>query len=371
MRVLALSPYHGGSHKAFFRGWQARSRHEWTTLALPAHGWKWRMRHGAVTFADELHGRVGSGERWDLVVATDMLDLAAFRGLAPGPVCGLPMLLYFHENQFAYPVPEGRTRDIHFGLTNALSALAADAAWFNSAHNRDSFLDGLAGALKRMPAPRLEDAPGRIRERASIEPPGIDPPPAPPRERKSGPLRIAWAARWEHDKGPEVFFAALDRLLADGVAFRLSVLGESFRHVPAVFGEARERFSAQIDQWGFLPGRDAYLDALRLSDVIVSTALHEFFGLSVLEAAAAGCLPVAPGGLAYPEVLADLPSTRFHENTPAGLATALASLARRVADTPQTPLLPGDEAERIPARYAWAVRAPALDDALVRVYREG
>lgn len=51
MRVLALEPYYGGSHRAFVDGWASRSRHDWTVLTLPAHHWKWRMRGAAVTMA--------------------------------------------------------------------------------------------------------------------------------------------------------------------------------------------------------------------------------------------------------------------------------------------------------------------------------
>ena len=54
MKILALEPYHGGSHKAFISGWSSNSRHEWTVLGLPAYKWKWRMRHAAITFADQV-----------------------------------------------------------------------------------------------------------------------------------------------------------------------------------------------------------------------------------------------------------------------------------------------------------------------------
>jgi glycosyltransferase involved in cell wall biosynthesis len=44
---------------------------------------------------------------------------------------------------------------------------------------------------------------------------------------------------------------------------------------------------------------------LQQADVIVSTARHEFFGLSVLEAMSAGVVPLLPNRLSYPELLGD------------------------------------------------------------------
>jgi hypothetical protein len=39
--------------------------------------------------------------------------------------------------------------------------------------------------------------------------------------------------------------------------------------------------------------------------VAVSTATHEYYGIAALEALAAGCRPLLPDRLAYPELLAD------------------------------------------------------------------
>ena len=72
MKVLALEPYHGGSHQEFLDGWTAHSRHDWTALTLPPYKWKWRMRHSAVTFAGEVRRRLAVGEAWDCIFCSDM-----------------------------------------------------------------------------------------------------------------------------------------------------------------------------------------------------------------------------------------------------------------------------------------------------------
>ncbi len=363
MRVLALEPYYGGSHRAFLDAWIAGSRHRWTLLTLPPFKWKWRMRHGAVTLAGEVAERQAAGERWDVVFASDMLNLAEFRGLAGAAVHALPAVVYFHENQLTYPVRVEKERDLHFALTNLSTALAASEVWFNSAFHRDAFLEAIPGMLERMPDHQPFEAVDRIRAKSCVRPQGIEPMPARGR-REGGPLRILWAARWEFDKGPEILFEALERLRASGARFRLSVLGERFRRVPSVFAAARESLAEHVDRWGYLPRREDYLAALAEADVVVSTARHEFFGVGVAEAVAAGCYPLLPRRLAYPEILAGMEGGAgefFYDGSPGQLAARLAALAGRPED-----LWRGDPARgrRAVARFEWPRLRPRLDAAL-------
>ena len=67
MRILALEPYYGGSHRALLDGWAAHSQHQWTVLGLPAHSWKWRMRHAALTLAEQAKQLLADGAAFDLL----------------------------------------------------------------------------------------------------------------------------------------------------------------------------------------------------------------------------------------------------------------------------------------------------------------
>ncbi len=367
LRILAMEPYYGGSHRAFLDGWSARSRHEWTLLTLPAHHWKWRMRHAAVTFAERLAALPAADRRRDVLWCSDMLDLPALLALARGNLGDIPAVAYFHENQLTYPDPHADERDVHFGVTNFMTALAADEAWFNTAWHRDSFLAAVEALLTGMPDFPLSDAVARAAGRCRVLPPGVeDFPPRGP--RAPGPARLLWAARWEHDKNPEAFFEALERLVACGIDFRVSVIGEQFRDAPEVFERTRKRLAGRIDRWGYQPTRETYREALREADVIVSTAMHEFFGISVVEAVAAGAYPVLPRRLAYPEVLADAedPDAFFYDGGADALADKLAEVIGRIE---RGDLWQGDphRAARAMRRYAWDQAAPRLDEAIERV----
>jgi glycosyltransferase involved in cell wall biosynthesis len=368
MRILALEPYYGGSHKAFLDGWSEAGRHRWSILSLPAYKWKWRMRHSAVTFARQVEHELSQGSRWDLLLCSDMLNLAEFLGLAPKPVGDLPSIIYFHENQLTYPVRCESERDYQFAMTNLTGALAADAVWFNSAFHRDSFLHALGVFLNRMPDHQPLEAIERIRDKSEVHPPGVAPLPR-RQTRAPGPLRILWAARWEHDKNPHDFFAAVARLKDRRIPFRISVIGEQFRETPEVFARARGLFADHIDRWGYQPGRADYESALLEADVFVSTARHEFFGLSAVEASLAGAYPLVPNRLAYPEVFGppddDATSCFFYDGTVESLAVKLSELAARFADAGS--LLEPMEALRTRLRqFEWPHLAPILDDAAER-----
>jgi glycosyltransferase involved in cell wall biosynthesis len=368
MNILALEPYYGGSHKAFIDGLSNASSHTWTLLTLPARKWKWRMRHSAITFAAQAAALVEEGGDWDVLFCSDMLNLAEFVAVAPAQVGRLARVVYFHENQLTYPVRAEDERDYQFAMTNLTSALAADAVWFNSEFHLNSFLETLARFLKSMPDYQPLETVEEIGVKSSVYPPGIADFPA-RKVREAGPLRILWAARWEHDKNPEDFFKALEILKAENVFFRINVIGQSFRDRPAVFDQAHNDFHDYIDLWGYQQSRHDYEQALFNSDVVVSTANHEFFGISIVEAIAAGAYPLVPNRLSYPEILGlgriEGAEIFFYDGTVRDLADKLSRIAARVEKDVNWP--GGISSSVLTNRFKWQNLISRYDKALEQI----
>ena len=358
IEILAIEPFYGGSHRAFLDGWSAHSRHDWQIHGLPAHHWKWRMRHAPLTLAAQL-----ANVEADLLWCSDMLNLPEFLGHAPH-LAHLPRVFYFHENQLTYPVRVARKRDLHYAFTNISSALAADAVWFNSAYHRDVFLEATDDFLGRMPDYNLPDAVTQLLERSEIWPQGIYP--IANSANREGPLHIVWAARWEFDKGPEAFVAALDILARRRVEFAVSVIGEQSRRQPAIFAKAKNRHAPRVRYWGYQETRADYEAVLASADVVVSTAIHEFFGVAIAEAVSAGAYPLVPRELAYPEVLAGLTEDCFHDGSPEDLADRLQAC---VARHERRELWSGapTSGQQLMQCFHWPELVPKLDDALEAV----
>jgi glycosyltransferase involved in cell wall biosynthesis len=358
--VLALEPFYGGSHQAFLDGWSANSCHNFTVLGLPPYKWKWRMRHSAVTFSHQLGTPPYNDQAFEVLWCSDMLNLAEFLGLAPDRIRKLPRIVYFHENQLTYPVRVEQERDLHFAYSNFTTCLAADQVWFNSAFHQHEFTQALTHYLGRMPDFQSSDLVETIAAKATVQHPGIVDVPK-MKKREPGPLRIVWNARWEHDKNPDDFFAAMRKLKSVEFPFELLVLGESFGNVPQIFATAREEFAEHILHWGYVDHIDQYRQLLTQGDIVVSTAQHEFFGIGIVEAMAAGATPMVPDRLSYPEVLSRCPlpidpSQLIYGQTPDELSAAIHALA---------PLLAGSDIRQNMAdavsSFSWRTRADPMD----------
>ena len=310
MKILFLEPFFGGSHKDFALGFQAHSRHDITLVTLPARFWKWRMRGAALYFVN----KIKDFSSYDAIMATDMMDLTDFKALA-GKECP-PVLLYFHENQLSYPLATDEKRDFHLGFTNIVSAFAADRVAFNSKFHLDEFMRSARQLISLMPDARPGFMMDRIMKKASVIYPGCRFQSGPMDLQERDPARplILWNHRWEHDKNPKSFFKALFRLKEMNIPFSLALLGENFEAVPDIFNQAKDVLKDEILIFGYVDSREDYISWLRKGAVVVSTAFQENFGISIVEAARHGCIPLLPNRLSYPEIMpGDLHSMIFYE----------------------------------------------------------
>lgn len=303
--ILLLEPYYGGSHKAFLNGLQRHLDYDFTLLSLPARKWKMRMQLSAPWMAERIVELMQQGHRYDCVVTSTFIDLAMLRSQLSKEGIHLPLAMYFHENQFSYPFGSQDHGQFQFTAINFTSALSADRLAFNSSYNLNSFLDGVRGYLSKAADCDLRHLTEVIRKKATILYPGIEfqliDRAASVVEKLKGPV-IVWNHRWEHDKNPEQFFSCLMDLADEKVKFQLIVLGEQFRHQPPIFAKARQALHARILHFGYVPDRNAYAEHLCQANIVVSTAIHEFFGMAVLEGVRAGCIPLVPDRLSYKEL---------------------------------------------------------------------
>ena len=367
LRVWLVETYYTGSHRAWADGYARASRHHIDLLTMTGAFWKWRLLGGAIELARQAHARWQQGQRPDVILATDMVNLPTWLGLVRPLLADTPIVLYCHENQLTYPLPPGFKRDLTYGVINWLSMLAADRVCFNSQFHRDQFFDELPRLLKHYPDYNHLDLIDAVRARSQVLPVGCDLRGlAVDRQaaRADRPPIVLWNQRWEYDKNPTEFFAVLQRLADEGVDFGVAVAGENLRQTPSEFIEARERLGERVVHWGYVEGRAAYGRLLAAADVVVSTAWHEFFGVATVEAIFCGCLPLLPNRLSYPELI----PAAWHDLCLYADSDDLVARLRR-ALTERQPAPP--ELRQAMARFDWEALAPIYDDLLEEVARAG
>ncbi len=311
MNVLALEPWYGGSHRNFLDGLARHSRHVIQRVTMPARFWKWRMQGGAVTIARKAIQAVEGGFQPDVILASSMVNVPALLSLTRHQISRVPVVYYLHENQLTYPISDKEERDLSYAYINYLSCLAADRIVFNSEFHYEEFMRALPGLLKVFPDYTHLHTVSEIRAKSSVLHLGINLKAHDQYESSDEgfsldpdePPIVLWNQRWEYDKNPEAFFRLMSRLDDAGFRFRLILAGKHFEEQPYEFEQAFERYAERILHYGYAEDFEEYSRLLQRADIVISTALHEFFGIAVMEAIYCGCHPVLPNRLSYPELI--------------------------------------------------------------------
>lgn len=306
--ILAFESFDGGSHKQFRETLTKYSSYDWTWITRPARSWKWRMAISALEMVDEAKQQGIS--KPDILFCTSLTDVAALRSALPPNWRGIPLVLYMHENQVAYPTKDAR--DASFAFTNLQSVLTADLTIFNSKWNLDSFISGIERLFEKSWDKTIDNIGERIRANSTVAWVPVEHPPDElvesrvlhnsDNEGRSRPVKIVWPHRWEHDKGPEQLLT-LARKHTQALNLRWIILGEQFKEEPPALAQFRTEFKDHIDHIGYVESKGEYWKWLLRADWVLSTAKHEFFGIAVVEALFAGCLPWLPDKLSYRELL--------------------------------------------------------------------
>jgi hypothetical protein len=242
-------------------------------------------------------------QQYDLLLATASVDLATIQSIYPA-LRTIPSILYFHDNQFEYPTANNPQSVVDWQITHIYSAIRANKLLFNSQYNKDSFLAGVMRLMKKMPDLAPKDLHNSLQEKSSVLPVPIPSPTTTKLGKSNSTLKLLWNHRCEWDKCPDLLEAVVSLLATSELSVEVFITGQQFRNEPENFTRIRNN-TALVRQCAFIEDETAYQLLLSQCDVVLSTAVHEFQGIAILEAVAAGCVPLLPKRLSYPEMFAN------------------------------------------------------------------
>jgi tRNA G18 (ribose-2'-O)-methylase SpoU/glycosyltransferase involved in cell wall biosynthesis len=319
---------------------QNQQQHDIRLTVIPGDRWKFRMMAAAA----ELESQIALDD--EIVVVDAMIDLTVLVALLKShrPPHQCPLLFqYFHENQMTTPFTS-QDRDYHqnqnqnqthwhYGMAHWRSLLVADGCIFNSQTHLEDFSKALPKVLKEQ-CPRdaiewqLQKCHELLSTKCTVLRSGLEleellqlrttrttrttktedtvkaKSDETPTQTKIVPV-ILWNARLEEDKNPGDFLALL-RSIPPTIPFQLIILGTDPSKGQQWLTQIREAFDGRILHMGWCEDRTEYAQWLQQASIVISTANHETFGISIIESIYTGALPLLPNRLSYPEILAPL-----------------------------------------------------------------
>lgn len=288
------------------------------------------------------------------------------------------ILMFMHENQLTTPFTK-QDRDLlnqthwHYGMINLMSSLTVDGVLFNSKTHRQAFCEALPQLVKQQcPVDSSAWFLEKIREAESkfttlhygLDLDGL----SQPRCKSDTPV-ILWNARLEEDKDPNTFIEIL--LGIRPASFRLVVLGNDPSKDQSWYRRLRTEFANELLFIGWCSDRTEYAAQLHKADVVVSTARHETFGISVVESVYCGALPLLPQRLSYPELFT--PETFAEQHLYKSTGEAIHKLKRllQLFHNKEQWTVATSRCKQAIARFRWQEMGTVYDEFFSRVAENG
>ena len=172
--VWLLSAYRSESHASWVN-WLSNQQDcpvRLRIFELPGRYFRWRIRGNPLSWMAEFRDALQQ-EQPHHILATSMVDIATIKGLHP-ELADIPVTLYFHENQFAYPVGDRQHSSIDPQMVQLYGALTSERCLFNSRFNLESMLEGVTELLRKLPDATPDHVVDELRAKSSVLPVAVE-----------------------------------------------------------------------------------------------------------------------------------------------------------------------------------------------------
>ena len=299
VKILYLEAFYSGSHKFFLDHLINLSKFDIDKLVIEEKTWRLNYEKSALFFFQNIKNI----EDYDLVISSSLVDISVLKGFYKN----FPkVILYWHESQFEYPGKKSG----YLGLKDIHNFISSDLNIYNSNFHKNDFFKKAKKELKKFKLPSL----GKVLEEkyssSQIVYPGFDMQSVGSQDVGVGASPCAcpvptflWNHRWSKDKDYFMFFSMMRYFKRRDYKFKINIFGESTLVGNKDFLDFKEQMGDYINKFGYLDSKEEYYKEVLSSDIVISTAIEENFGISMVESMYSGLTPVLPTRLSYPELI--------------------------------------------------------------------
>jgi len=357
--VLYLESYLRGSHRTIALAYKKFSKQRIELMSFPGKKWERKVCNAGVDFADRINREFWARD-FDMIVTTDLMNLGDLKTLQRAYIQDMPLVMLWHEHQLHWPSEGLRSAgDYNLLMANVTSALTANWNFFESDWSLESFFV----KLRDLMSDQIYDL---IRKKSSVLYMGVDLRSLDQYriEKQYETSTIIFSHRLEPDKNPGEFFRALEVLKLENLDFKVIVTGQALGKTPPEVERGIEMLGDRVLHYGYVESYEEFCKLQWKANIAVSTALHEYFGLAVVENLYCQNWPILPNRLTYPSFLPkEYHAEHLYENFD-DLVNKL-----RWAITHVFELKKHDFRDEV-AKYDWNIVRDEWDSAFRKVYED-